>query len=223
MVNILQIDPSVNYPWREKMILINGQESNLQVQHFANLEEMIIASFENCAQAQQIITDVLLNDEPFSEIYPHQAEDIAASQVNKLEIHSVNMNTMAVDVINELFKVTHSMEVGAAQVSNAFRQGDEADALEVLQDLINVNRDFLNVFATLRTDFGIPSDQSLDNLSERYSELLSELIEVMESEDWILLADLLEFEISPIYIEWNTSLNFIKAHFLYTEPNTITQ
>lgn len=223
MINILQTDFSVNNPWREKMILINGKESKLQMQQFTNLEEMISASFENCAQAQEIITDILLNDEPFSEIYPHQAEDISASQVTKLEIHSVNMNTMAGDVIEELFKVTRFMEVAATQISNYFRQGDDAEALEVLQDLIDVNRDFLNVFGTLRADFGIAHDETLEVLSEKYSNLLSELIEVMESEDWILLADLLEFEIRPTYAEWNTCLNFLKAHFIYIEPDSIPQ
>jgi len=205
------------------MILINGKESKLQTQQFANLEEMLAASFEDCSQEQQIITDVLLNNEPFSEIYPHQAEDISASQVNKLEIVSVNVTTMAINIIDELFKVTKSMQIGATQVATYFRQGDDVQGFDLLQDLINVNRDFINIFATLRTNFDVPSDQKIDTVTETYSNLLSELIEVMENEDWILLADLLEFEISPACLEWNACLDFIKLHFTIDAANSLSQ
>ena len=205
------------------MILINGKESKLQMQQFANLEEMLAATYDDCAQSQQIITDVLLNDEPFSEIYPHQAEDISASQVNKLEIVSMDVQLMAAEMTNELFKVTKSMEMAATQSAAYFRQGDDAQGLELLQDLIDVNRDFLNVFGTLRTNFDVPNDEHLNRTSDKYSALLSELIEVMESEDWILLADLLEFEISPACLEWDNSLNFIKLHFAKSEASNISQ
>ena len=205
------------------MILINGKESNLQMHQFATLEEMLAATYDDCVQAQQIITDVLLNDEPFSEIYPHQAEDISASQVNKLEIISMDIYLMASAMTEELFKVTKSMEMAATQSAAYFRQGDDAQGLELLQDLIDVNRDFLNVFGTLRTNFDVPNDENLTNTSETYSALLSELIDVMESEDWILLADLLEFEISPACLEWDDCLNFIRLHFASIETGHTPQ
>lgn len=195
------------------MILINGKESKFQTQEFTNLEQMLLASFEDCTEAHQIITDVRLNDEIFSEIYPHQAEDISAAQVNKLEITSVPINSMALDIIEELFKVTKSLSLAAVQTSEHFRKGDDAKALEILQNLIDVNRDFLNVFGTLRTSFDVPQDEYIDKVAEKYSDLLSEVIDVMEAEDWILLADLLEFEITPAYLEWDSCLNSIKLHY----------
>ena len=205
------------------MILINGKESKLQTHQFANLEEMLSASYDDCAQSQEIITDVIVNDEHFSEIYPHQAEDISASQVDKLEIISVNMHSMANSVIDELFKVTKSMEIATIQSAEYFRKGDEAQGLELLQDLIDVNRDFLNIVGTLRSSFYLPDNQDLDATTATYSNLLTELIEVMESEDWVLLADLLEFEINPACTKWNSCLNLLKLHFSTDEMSTVSQ
>ena len=205
------------------MITINGKESKHETHQFTNLEEMLIASFNDCTESKQIITDIVLNNETFSEIYPHQAEDISASQVNSLEIHAVAVNTMALDITVELFKVTESMGIATLQTAEHFRKGDDYQALELLQNLIDVNRDFLNVLGALRTDFEVPNDHNLDATSEKYSELLSELLDVMEDEDWILLADFLEFEIHPACVEWNTSLEFVKLHFQNVETSSVTQ
>ena len=41
---------------------------------------------------------------------------------------------------------------------------------------------------------------------EKFSSLLGEIIEVQENQDWILMADLLEYEFNPIMQEWK---NFI--------------
>ena len=71
-------------------------------------------------------------------------------------------------------------------------------APEMYSDLLEVNRDFLSMLAVLRsefaTDIALDQDGTLDSLSE----LFSEMIEIQENEDWILLADLLEYEYLPL-------------------------
>ena len=46
---------------------------------------------------------------------------------------------------------------------------------------------------------------------ERVSELLGEMSEVLSGEDWILLADLLEFEFNPVCEAWNKNLEKLRA------------
>jgi len=61
------------------MIIVDGQRSPFEVQSFENLEQIIEKVMEDKQMQARIVTDVLVNDEAFSEIYPHQAEDIEAS------------------------------------------------------------------------------------------------------------------------------------------------
>jgi hypothetical protein len=138
----------------------------------------------------RIVTDVLVNNESFSEIYPHQAEDMESAYIDRVEIMSVHTTEMAQSITRELYKVVSLMGKAGHQVAEYFRQADDAQALELYSDLLEVNRDFLNMVGVLRNEFAADSigdlDESLDSLS------------VQENEDWILLADLLEYEYLPL-------------------------
>ncbi len=195
------------------MIFINGKQSSMNLNQFENLEEVISMSFENFSQKNQIITDIIVDDEPFSEIYPHQAEDISCDNIAKLEIFSMDLNQMAANVIEELFKVTKSMYLACGTISLYFRRGDIEEGLDMLQDLIDVQRSFLNMVGTLRADFNIPDTLELNDLTNKFSELLTEVISVMDYEDWILLSDFLEFELAPNCREWDDCLEQFKFYF----------
>jgi hypothetical protein len=83
-----------------------------------------------------------------------------------------------------------------------FRQADDAEALELYQDLLDVTRDFLSMIGVLRDEFSLKDHQVISDSMEEISSLFSEMIEVTENEDWILLADLLEYEYLPAVERW---------------------
>ncbi len=95
------------------MILIDGQKSNLALSNYANLEEVLAKIVEEESLEKRIVTDVLVNNKAFSEIYPHQAEDISLSEISSLELRTVSMEEMATDVVEELPKVINIMASGA--------------------------------------------------------------------------------------------------------------
>ena len=53
------------------MITIDGANTNLRIENFANLEEILVRASSDSRLDNRIVTDVLLNDEVFSELYPH--------------------------------------------------------------------------------------------------------------------------------------------------------
>lgn len=187
------------------MIVIDGRKSDMQVSNFANLEEILVQVMEE-EMENRIVTDVLLNDESFSELYPHQAEDIEASEIQKLEVRSVSIEEMASDVTTELFKVIRIMESGARRASELMRKAEITDALEVTADLIDVTRHFLGTIGILRCEFSIDREAELAPLAEKMSTLLDEMAEMLSEEDWFLLADLAEYEFLPACAAWNSVL-----------------
>lgn len=187
------------------MIVIDGRTSDMQVSNFANLEEILVQVMEN-AMENRIVTDVFVNDEAFSELYPHQAEDIEASEIQKLEVRSVSVRDMASDVTGELHKVIRLMESGARRASELMRKAEITDALEVTSDLVDVTRHFLGTIGLLRSEYSIDRDAELAPLTERMSGLLDEMSEMIAEEDWFLLADLAEYEFLPACSEWDSVL-----------------
>ena len=161
------------------MIIIDGSQSEKSISAFANLEELLKDVMQDDQMTNRVVTDVLVNNEAFSEIYPHQAEDIACSEISSIEVRSVPMAEMAVDMSAELGKVAQMMAHGSREVARLFRAASDTDALELFQDLLDV--------------------------TEKFSSLLSEMGDVLENEDWILLADLLEYEFIPLCDDWRAT------------------
>ncbi len=184
------------------MIIIDGSQSDMQVTNFSNLQEILVKVMENSNMENRIITDVLVNKEQFSEIYPHQAEDIESNFIESVEVRSVPVKQMALDITEEMFKVSQLMMAGGKQVASLFRQADDTEGLELLQDLLDVTRDFMGMIEALRNQFNLEKTIEFSTNSEKLSALLSEMAEVLESEDWVLFADLLEYEYVPTCEKW---------------------
>lgn len=188
------------------MIVIDGRQSNIQIGNFANLEEILVKVMEDEAMNERVVTDVLLNDENFSEIYPHQAEDIEIDEIKSVEVRSVPADAFAADVTTEMFKVVKIMQNGANQVAALFRQANDTEALEVIQDLIEVTRDFLGMVSVLRDRYAKQGLNEFNHFAMKLTEIMSEMNEAMENDDWVLLADLLEFEYNPVCEGWSKIL-----------------
>lgn len=184
------------------MIIVDGRKSEREIASFANLEELLADIMNDERMAGRVITDVLVNDENFSEIYPHQAEDMSCDGISSVEVRSEESGKMAVSISGEMEKVARMMASGARNVSRLFREGQDADALELFQDLLDVTRDFMGLLIHLRDRYLGGADEDFAARTESFSNLLSEMSEVMENEDWVLLADLLEFEFVPQCDEW---------------------
>lgn len=184
------------------MIIIDGQQSDVRISNFDNLEDILVKIMEDGGIENRVVTDVLVNNENFSEIYPHQAEDMETEEIESLEIKTVSASNMAVNITRELYKVLNLMSKGGGQVAELFRVADDAEALDMYQDLLEVTRDFLGMVGTLRDQFRLRADQEFEGKVQRLSELFSEMIDVQENEDYVLLSDLIEYEYLPHVEEW---------------------
>ena len=160
------------------------------------------------------VTDVLLDGELFSEIYPHQAEDVDLSGIERIEIKSVSTQQMSEDIIVELSKVIQLMHKGSTLVAELFRQAEDAEALEVYQDLLDVTRQFIAMITLVQEQVTLPNSADFKTSTDDIIELFSEMTEVLANEDWMLMADLLEYEYPIIINKWERMIeNF--------EPNIV--
>lgn len=196
------------------MILIDGRESNLSIANFTNLEEVLSKLMEDESLRQRIVTDVLVDEETFSELYPHHAEDIVSDRFSKLELHTVSLDEMASDVVEELPKVIDIMDAGSRRVADLLRQADLAEGLEVLQDIISVSRDLLNTIQVLRNQYSTGPSGGLDSLGDSLGGLLDEIGDAMGNEDWLLVADLMEYELVPACKGWGVIISELAGDIL---------
>ena len=191
------------------MIVIDGRESSLNISNFANLEEVLVRLMEEENLEQRIVTDVLVDDEAFSELYPHQAEDIDSESFSRLELRTISLEQMASDVVVELPKVIDIMANGSRRVAQLLRLSELGEGLEVLQDIIAVSREMLNTIHILRSQFSSRVSRDIDELGSVLGTVLGEIGDVMDAEDWMLVADLLEYEYLPACEGWRGIISTI--------------
>jgi len=195
------------------MIIIDGHQSTLNISNFANLEEILSSAIKEDTLENRIVTEIRLNERMFSELYPNQASDIAISAIQHVEITSMAVNEMALAITGELFTVLKIMSIGSRHVTHLFNQSSDTSALELLVDLLDVTRNFLSMISVLRTSY---TDDTIDQIDisqhvERIANLLAEMTEIMEAKDWLLLADLIEFEFIPQCDTWKEIITQLKT------------
>ena len=108
------------------MIIIDGRQTEMKLNSFANLEEVLVKAMQEPCLENRIVTDVKVNRENFSEIYPHQAEDIDCRSIDSVEIISMDIDDIVLNIMEELSKVVRIMNSGSSQVAKLFRQADDA-------------------------------------------------------------------------------------------------
>jgi len=192
------------------MIIIDGKQYDIGSHNFENLEQVFNKVVEEGHLEDRVVTDVKVNEESFSEIYPHQAEDIEMAEIQSVEITTMATNDMAVEITLELYKVVNIMAEGGKRVAELFRQADDAEALETYQDLIDVIRNFLNMIGILRDEYSLKDHPEYVASAEEMNEMFTEMGSVLENEDWILLADLLEYEFLPAVEKWKKVIKHLR-------------
>lgn len=191
------------------MIIVDGRESGVSLAGCSNLEEALNKVIEEEGLHERIITDVLLDDQAFSELYPHQAEDMEMGSFSRLELRTVTVDKMAEDIVEELPKVIEIMAGGSRQVAELLRKAELAEGLEVLQDVLSVSRELLNTVSVLRGQYSSGSSEAIESLGESLGNLLGEISDAMADEDWVLVADLIEYEFLPACEGWRSVIHSI--------------
>jgi hypothetical protein len=192
------------------MIVIDGKQYEIEAKNYQNLEQIFDKVVEDGYLQDRIVTDVMINNEPYTEIYPHQSEDIELSEVQSVEIVTMATGDMAVEITLELYKVVNIMAEGGKRVAALFRQADDAEALETYQDLLEVIRNFLRTIGVLRDEYSLSDHADYTKAAEELNEMFTEMSSVLENEDWILLADLLEYEFLPAVEKWKKVIKQIR-------------
>ncbi|GHV53357.1 hypothetical protein FACS1894206_03890 [Deltaproteobacteria bacterium] len=193
------------------MIVIDGRQSTMEIGNFANLEEVLVKVMSEENMDDRIVTDVFLNKESFSELYPHQSEDIEVEDIQHVDVRTVSINEMAYDVATELFTVVRIMQDSAKSFAEKIRISDVNEGLEILQDILDVSRHFLSTITVLNSRFPLKDKDALQKVSSALGALLEEMCEVMRDEDWFLLADLMEYEFAPSCENWRDILSAFTA------------
>ena len=168
-----------------------------------NLEDILAELQQDHLPYNRLVGEVLLNGQSYSEDLPHAAVEIARSDITSLELVTLTPEEIALHFISNGSHFLEAMLNSLPEISEMFRLGDEAEAnehylrfLESLHLLVNM-LEKVNGVMDIHFDLSSGDHGSMDDRLEKLAQVLSQLARIQEETDWIYLADILEYELTP--------------------------
>jgi hypothetical protein len=197
-------------------ISLDRKRLELEGAQSTNLEEILMKVISEHVQPGKIITGVKLNGTGYSEKNPHDAASVALKDIKILEIDTMSAEEMAKHFFTNGEKYLDLLIKGAEKISELFRVADETEANEHYVEYLENLRLFLQMIAqcteVLHVDLSaIPFQKaSVKEEVQKLSGVMDQMLKVQEDEDWVMLADLLEYELIPLLKGWNEILALLQ-------------
>jgi len=189
-------------------ITINGSLVNKSIEHINNLEEILINLSDTSLPPNHLVGSVTVNGNEFSEVFPGQAKEIAAVNINDLDIETVSLEKFAEAAIKDSAFFIKNIIASVNKTAELFRIYDETEANEKMAQIIDPLRSLIVFINSTRIDlkWDFENDQ-IDGHPivkdwEKLHSVIDELKLTQEEGDWILYADLLEYELVPVLNVW---------------------
>lgn len=194
-------------------ISLNAQPLAVDFSHLRNLEEVLEALNEQFIPPGQQLYQVRVNGEFFSERYPRESKYIHLKDIATLEVTTLSEAEMARLILTEAAGQAAVLCLALEQSARLFRVAAEDEAnhyyaqvLEALRWLLLTGEYACRVLQVdLREVLSLRNGQGSHYLKTMQA-LLEEMQEIHENTDYVLLADLMEYELLPLVREWREIL-----------------
>ena len=193
-------------------IYIDSAPLDIEYEKFNNLEDLIYHVMSNHTAGDKLIVEVKVNDKTFSERWPGEAKIIPLDKIVKLEFITASLEEIASTMLADIPAQVESINKGLLEAAELYRVADEQEANLNFIKIVTSLRDFVNFVTQLKNANVIPWEKveikgmDIDTYYDRLIKLIDEMLDVQEDEDWILLADLIEYELVPIMNKWREFL-----------------
>ncbi|MFH1140049.1 MAG: hypothetical protein V1816_28540 [Pseudomonadota bacterium] len=185
------------------IIVIDGQQLDEATVPGDNLEEVLEQIMKFQVPDSRTIVGVRVNEADYREDVPHAALEVPRADIGHLEITTVTGEDVARHFIQNGSFIINSLTEALPRITEMFRLGDEAEAnehylrfLESFHLLMAMCHNAGQVLGA-RLGVALPGGRSLSQIMTRFAEIMNQLVEIQEQSDWIYLADLLEYELTP--------------------------
>ena len=178
-------------------LLIDGQETGM-IGRFGNLEDLLSQIALDQDRHDRIIWDVMVNGENYNEATPHDARGMSIDSIRSLEVGTKDKAEISDDFIRNSGDMFQILTRSAEEIAGLFRKADEGDANQRYLEFLASYQDMFQMLLNVKTVLNLPMDDKL----EAFESLLDKMIGAQENQDWVMLADLLEYELVPVLKEW---------------------
>jgi hypothetical protein len=194
-------------------VTINEQQIPEDFSHMRSLEEALVELNDRFVPPGQQLFQVRVNGEFFSERYPRESKYVELKEISTLDLKTIPDKDMARVILGEAVDQAEILCQAIEKSARLFRVTAEDEANHYFAQVIEALRWLLMTgeiaCQVLEVDLGKAVSLRAGQPSSSFQslqDLLTEMVEISENEDYILLADLMEYELLPTVREWQQIL-----------------
>ncbi len=176
--------------------------------NFRTLEDIFLSLNNILIEKERMITDVYLNGSPYTERWYRESRDIPIEEVESLEIITKTPKELAKLAMEGSVDALSMMKDALMNIAELYRIGDEMEANEQFANCLEAMRAFISVAEGSRRILSMDNGsdpihgEGYSEFMEKLSSILSDIEGGQEEEDWILIADIIEYELIPHLESW---------------------
>jgi hypothetical protein len=196
-------------------VLVNGKEETISF--MGETLGDLLSHIEKVGVAQgNVVRSIKIDGQESS---PDSSE-AQRMQISKIATLEVEISTLA-DMINKNIDNADAYLIrlipGIEKSVELFRMGNEQEANKFFIKIVDGIDWFSQVLDIILTAKEISPDtvfegKSIQDRRTSLVDLTQQMVDANKNQDWVLLADLLEYEILPYYQEWSILLPGFRSH-----------
>jgi len=135
------------------------------------------------------------------------------SDIDSLEVELANLKDLVATNLANALDYLKKLIPGFEQAADLFRAGNEQESNKYYLQILDGIDWFSQVISVImspdkgETELPDTDDESLEVRQKKLTDLMSQMLEANENQDWVLLADILEYEMVPFYKDWEKILS----------------
>lgn len=191
-------------------IIINEIEKKFDTGSAANLGELYKKLLAEFKDQDSVVYKIFLNGQVLKEEELHNRRDLPVKDIGSLELAILTLRELALNNINNAMEYINKLIPGVYKASELFRTQNSIEAnkfyIQCIEGLTWLQEVIENVLPILRKEleklnFG---SEIIEKHQKQLLSLIKKIKDSQSKEDWVMLADLLEYELSPYLKEWKS-------------------
>lgn len=195
------------------LVTINEESIPEDFSHMRNLEEALVELNDRFVPPGQQLFQVRVNGEFFSERYPRESKYMELKEVNTLDLKTIPDGDMARVIVVEAVQQAGILCQAIEKSARLFRLSAEDEANHYFAQVVEALRWLLMTWENACQVLQVDPNQARYSVDghpvpflQGLQDLVGEMLTISEDEDYILLADLMEYELLPTVREWQDIL-----------------
>ena len=135
------------------------------------------------------------------------------SEIGSLKVELANLKDLVATNLTNALGYLKKLIPGFEQAADLFRTGNEQEANKYYLQILDGIDWFSQVVSVImqpdeeETELSDADDENLQVRQKKLTDLMSQMLEANQNKDWVLLADILEYEMVPFYKDWENILS----------------